>query len=219
VLSLALAVVAWAVVTRVQAETLERTFTVPVTYRNVPDEWLLDQPDPESVRVTLTGSAQGFRRLDPNALTAAIDTSQVHEGNQEIVIDPAALELPLDVSVQRVEPRTATIVAHQTAQIELPIKPQIAGRVPRGMTLEALRASPDQVTVTVRASERHRYHALKTEAVNLSELERTTTVTRRVLLPEGVNAEQGFSLTVEVTAVLTPVSTPRTAPSAALPQP
>jgi diadenylate cyclase len=57
VLSVALAVVAWVVITRVQAETLERTLTVPVTYRNVPDAWMLEEPDPPSVRVTLTGTA------------------------------------------------------------------------------------------------------------------------------------------------------------------
>ena len=165
--------------------------------------WLLEEPSPAEVRVTLDGSARAFKDADPEDLAVELDVGSVQPGGQELSIDRGALKLPPDVGVQRLEPRTTMVVAHRTVEIQLPIKAQISGRIAPGMILSEITTSPERASVVVRASDRARYVSLKTEPIDLSTLDRTTTVTRRAILPEGVHTPEGAPLMVDVTARIT----------------
>jgi diadenylate cyclase len=201
-LSVVLAVTAWAIVARSQAEVVERTVTLPVVYRNVPHHWLVEEPVPGEVRATLSGPAADVRALEPARLPVTLDMSEVEEGEQIVTVDPATVRVPAGVVLQRVHPRTVDVVARRLVETRLRVTAHTKGHLPRGMVLEALRVEPERVTVLVPAKGRPLTHSLETVPLDLSELRTTTTVERRVPLPADVDSLDGSPLTVKVTAVL-----------------
>ena len=203
VLSVALAVAGWAVLTRYEAETVSRSFAVPVAYRNAQSHWLLEDPEPDQVRVTLHGSIRAFQSIDPSTLTATLDVRSVREGAQPMTVDATVLNVPGDLSIQHIEPRTVRVEAYRAEEVALPVRARTSGRMPAGLRLKALEADPPRVSVLVSRAKRPHHPSLSTEPVDLSSLRATTTVSRRVLLPPGVHTPDSRPVEVNVTAVVT----------------
>ena len=85
--------------------TVQRTFAVPVEYRNLPEVVDLDETAPSEARVTLSGSERDFRFLDPGSLKISLDLAQVEAGFQEVVVAGSNINLPSNVTLYRIEPR------------------------------------------------------------------------------------------------------------------
>jgi len=106
VLALLLTVAAWFVLAY-NPSTLQRTFVVPIEYRNLPADMQLDQDAPNEARVTLSGSEGNFRFLEPATLTISIDLEKVQsKGEQRITISDEDICLPTNLELYRIEPRT-----------------------------------------------------------------------------------------------------------------
>lgn len=103
-LSFAIAVAAWFVLAY-DPHTVQRTFVVPVEYRNLPKELELDETAPSEARVTLSGSDRDFRFLDPGSLKISLDLAKVQVGFQEVVVAAPNINLPSNVTLYRIEPR------------------------------------------------------------------------------------------------------------------
>ncbi len=106
ILALAIAVVAWFVLAY-DPNTVQRTFAVPVEYRNLPqDVFLLDEEIRKNeVRVTLSGLERNFRFLDPAGLKITLDLTDISPGYQEIPITEGNIRLPYNLQLYRIDPR------------------------------------------------------------------------------------------------------------------
>lgn len=104
--ALLLTVVAWFVLAY-NPSTVQRTFVVPIEYRNLPADMQLDQYAPNEARVTLSGSEGNFRFLEPATLTISIDLEKVESyGERRITISEENIRLPANLELYRIEPRT-----------------------------------------------------------------------------------------------------------------
>jgi uncharacterized protein (TIGR00159 family) len=104
VLSVVIAIAAWFVLAY-DPHTVQRTFAVPIEYRNLPKEVELDEFALTEARVTLSGSERDFRFLDPGSLKISLDLTNADIGSQEIVFAEPNIRLPSNVSLYRIEPR------------------------------------------------------------------------------------------------------------------
>lgn len=201
-LSLALAVTAWLLLFGPQSETVARTFDVPVAYRDVPDAFIVDEPQPREVRITLSGPSRAFDMLDPGELGVSLNVADLRAGTQRIEVAEPEIEHPRELSVSRVEPRSVTVVAQPTRERELAVKPALLGSLPPRLRLVAVRTDPESVPAAVQQSELGKVTHLLTEPVDLSRIEETTTLTRALRLPRGVRlaktAPREVSVSVEV---------------------
>ncbi len=103
-LAVAIAIVAWFVLAY-DPHTVQRTFVVPIVYRNLPTDLVLDESAPDEVRVTLSGSERNFRFLEPSSLKVTIDLAGVQTGVQELSITDRNIRLPANLSPYRIEPK------------------------------------------------------------------------------------------------------------------
>jgi uncharacterized protein (TIGR00159 family) len=103
-LALALTTTAWFVLAY-NPTTIQRTFVVPVEYRNLTANRLLDDDAPTEARVTLSGSERNFRFLEPGTLKISIDLGEAGLGFQEIAITDRQIRLPLNLALYRIDPR------------------------------------------------------------------------------------------------------------------
>lgn len=205
--AVAIATLAWAVVIGRESEVVVRTYAVPIAVRDVPADWLLEEPEPIEARVTLSGRARDFAGLDVDHLTFNLAADRLRPGEHKVALRERDLGLPAGLSVHRIEPEQVSIVVHETQVVELPVKPVTRGRLRAGLRLGKLVPAPARVPVRVRRDERHRHVDVRTEPVELGALLATTTLPRMLVLPRGTRAAETTPREVMVTAEI--VGTPK----------
>ena len=103
-LAIALTVSAWFALAY-KPQIIQRTFGVPIEYRNMAPDHVLDDRGQTEARVTLSGSERNFRFLVPSTLRISIDLGEAPLGEQQVPITDRNMRLPLNLSLYRIEPR------------------------------------------------------------------------------------------------------------------
>ena len=76
IIALVLACILW-VAFGYQREIVRRDFIIPIEYKNVPQNWQIDEPQVTEAKVILQGPQQAFRLLDERSLKLSLDLSTV----------------------------------------------------------------------------------------------------------------------------------------------
>jgi uncharacterized protein (TIGR00159 family) len=79
-LSLVIACAAWLFLIH-QPGTVQKTFVVPIEYRNVPDKLFVETATPSETRITLSARQGALRLLAPSTLKVSIDLSSIKDGH------------------------------------------------------------------------------------------------------------------------------------------
>jgi hypothetical protein len=95
-----------------RVETIQRTFTVPIEYRNLPSDLTLDDPHPTEAQVTLSGAERVFD-FDPQTMMVSVDMKTTRPGWQEFVLTHDSIEKPVGLTVQEIEPRVIRLRVHR----------------------------------------------------------------------------------------------------------
>jgi len=188
-LSLGVSLAAWLVVHGYDSQTIARTYDVPVVLRDVPADLFVDPPRPDEVRVTLSGPQGEFRRVDPDALAAMVDASDLKPGISRRPIARQQVNPPPGVSVERVEPLETTLVVHATRVVELPVRVRTSGAPVAGYAVTRTSATPVRVRLATKDVGKVRF--IETAPVVLEGRTKTFAVTQPVDLPEGARAPDG----------------------------
>lgn len=181
-----------------RTETVQRTFTVPIEYRNLAANLTLEEPRPTEARVILSGQDRAFN-FAPNTLVISLDLSDVQEGSQEVVITEDNLHRPPHLTVQRIEPQVVRLRTHRMLDTTLPVQVPLQGSLPDRLQLLRVRPEPAMVRVRLQQSKHRDITALQTEPLNLAEIKRSTTVPLKLILPESVQLLEDEQTTVRAT--------------------
>lgn len=207
ILSIAVAVIMWATTFGGdQGETIRRTYTVPVTVSNPPEGMSLDETSPDEATITLSGPEREFRSLDEHSLELRVDIDHITAGVQRIRFDPDSLARPQALEVARIDPGELVVKAHQTVKVRAEVRPRTRGTLPRSLKLRALKVEPTHVGLVVAKAREASAKQVPTEPIDLDAITKTgsSTLTRRLLPPEGaelVDGERGsVTVTLEVEA-------------------
>jgi hypothetical protein len=187
----AVAVAAWVVVIGRESSHVARTVSVPIVYRDVPEEWLLDEPKPMEARVTLMGPERAFVALSPDRLTFTLPAARFKTGEQRVLLRDQDLSLPPGLTVRRVDPDAVTVIAHETVVVEVPVKATVRGKLRPGLRLARIEPIPRRIELRVRKDERWKYNDIRTEPVDLSGLDENTTLYRPLSPPAGARLASG----------------------------
>jgi diadenylate cyclase len=197
-LSLAIALGAWLAVFGYEGDTIARSYTVPVLYRDLPENWLLEEPRPPEVRVTIAASSGAFELLEPDELTIELGLGELRVGSQVVVLNDRALRLPAGFTVHRIDPRQVAIVAYRAERVRVPIRVTTRGQLRRGLRLVKLAAVPERVELLVRAGERERPSFVATEPIDLGAIEHSSSERRSLVPPQGARLLPGAPDEVEI---------------------
>ena len=111
-LAIALTIGAWFVLAY-NPQTIRRTYVVPIEYRSLPANREMYDQAPTEARVTLSGLDRNFRFLEPGSLKISIDLSETFVGSNAIGITDRQIRLPLNLSLERIDPRVVRIEMRQ----------------------------------------------------------------------------------------------------------
>lgn len=197
-LSLALACGLWLLLA-FQVETVQRVFrNVPVEYRHLPKNWSVVRIEPANVSVTITGTKRAFDAFTQDRLVLSLNLSNIEQGTQTIPITDKMLNLPAGLSVRQVDTQAVTLTAFEMQTVELPVRPQLEGRVPPGLTLGQVKVEPPRVRVIMRSIDRARHSEIPTERIWLWNIKEDTTLSVPLVLPPDATLPQGQRPTVNV---------------------
>lgn len=181
-----------------QVEVIQRAYTVPVEYRNVPAGWALDEPEPTEVSVTLSGTERAFNLVDQDKLIVSVDLGRFQEGVHEYPIGETSINVPPGMSIRQIDPRSVRPNAYRLAAITVPVKPVLNGELPDSLKLSGVAVEPSRVSLLVPHEGEDPIESVRTEPVDLTEVRGTTTVSKKLILPDGVRLPEEASDRVRV---------------------
>lgn len=168
-----------------QTGTVRRDFLVPIEYRNLKSDWIIEEPKPKDVTVTLLGRARAFDLLDTPSLKVVLDMSQIESGIQEIALPIDSVSRPSSLSVVDIEPDKIRIAAYQLIETNVPVEVQTQGRPPSGYKISRIEVAPDTIPLLVPSKGVNGRLKVLTETIDLRKITETTTLTPNLILPSG----------------------------------
>lgn len=176
----------------------QRTLTLPVTFSNVGPTWMLDDLDPQEVRVTLTGSERAFQLADPSELSVTFPRSELEKGANQLYINENDLNLPSGLRLQEARPPDVQVMVQRLREARLPVRVQLAGGPGTLPDSLRLRADPDSVDALV-PREGEIPPEIVTEAVVFDSLRAASApVPAELLPPESTRLTEGAPRNVQV---------------------
>jgi YbbR domain-containing protein len=102
--SFVLAVVLWVVV-GYSAQTLQRTFEVPVNYGPLPSTLAVANVEPAKVAVTLSGQRKTFAFLKLDDIKVVLQLWEARKGKHRFTITSRDLSYPSGLELENIQPR------------------------------------------------------------------------------------------------------------------
>ncbi len=102
--AITIATVLWGVLVW-NIEPVQRTYVVPVEFRNVPADLSVSGIEPSEVRVTIAGPANQFDLLEPNQLRFSLPVYERGNGLRSVWLPENALTTPSGLEVGAIEPQ------------------------------------------------------------------------------------------------------------------
>ena len=195
--ALLVACVAWFLVS-FEAETVQKTFVVPVEYRNLPDTMDIDDTAPTEARITLAGFERAFNLLAPSTLKVSLDLNNVEEGPQQIVIDESHVKLPSNLALFRSAPRIVEFGIHAWVRARVGIEPRTEGRLPRELRQAEIKVAPDTVQVLIWRSFKSSATKIYTEPIDLSRLSAASELKAKLVVPQQMRLDSDEPTEVKV---------------------
>lgn len=182
-----------------QRESIRRDFTVPIDYKNVSAEWLIEEPSAAAVKVTLLGPPQAFRLFNPEQLKISLDLGRLRRGTNEFPFTADMLNPPSGLTVVGIKPEKLRLNASQLVVKNARVELVTEGKPAAPYLIERIEVEPAWVKVLVPPSLRDDQIRILTEPVNLLPLVANTTLTRKLISPAGIIFPEGKAPNVTIT--------------------
>ncbi len=189
-----------------RVDTVNRTYTIPVEYRNVPQGFVLEDPQPQDIKVTLSGPERSFV-FDNSTLVASLDLGKIRLGNQSIPITERDINIPKGLSVNTVSPKEFSFRATKTELIDVPVKVKTRGKLSKSLQLDEIKATPGAVQLLIPQSKKGSFTEVPTEALDLDQISQSTILRLRVIPPYGMLPPDENQSSVKVTVNVSPKQT------------
>lgn len=149
VASLIIAVVFWSSLILSQREMVERVFPVTIDYTAPAEDLVLVGEKPNEVKLYLSGPKSEIDNLAGNPPSVKIDLSKMSKGSQTIIITSENLRLPKGITLLDTSPQQLKLTLATVVEKNLPITPQILGKLPGNLKIKKITVTPETVLVTI----------------------------------------------------------------------
>ena len=167
VLALVLSVLLW--VTVAGEHVVERSFRVPLEFRNVPDALEIVGNTPDTVDVRLRGSSALLSRMQPGEIVAVLDLGGARAGSRLFHIRPDEVRAPFGVEVSQIVPGTLPLELEKSARRRVPVVPATDGDPAPGFVIGRVSSEPSMVEIVGPESRVRQVAEATTEPVTIKD--------------------------------------------------
>ncbi len=196
-LALGLAVGAWFFFGS-QREEIQRVYTIPIEFRKVSPEWVIEEGRTNTIDVTLAGPPQAFNVFDPSRLKISLDLSHIEEGRQNITLTADMIKIPSNLTLLKFDPRRISINAYRLYPYEVKIDVPVQGQLPAGLIIKSINGQPRSVKVLASKAALQNLSAIKSQPLQIDKLTESTTLELDLVLPPGVRLSDGAAAKIKV---------------------
>jgi len=143
-LSLLMAVALWIAVAR--EPELATSLSVPVEFKNMPDDLDFNSTVPDRVRLEVRGQSGRLSRDNLADVAVVLDLSDAHTGERTYAIRDINLNLPSGVSFDRATPSQLTLRFEHVMSRDVPVKP-LFQHIPQGYRVQDQEIDPAKVRI------------------------------------------------------------------------
>lgn len=160
-----------------------QTVAAQVKFHDLPENLLLKNDLPSELEVQIKVPSAIFASAKKLEVAADIDLSRIHEGANSIPVEGKSFQLPLGVSVVKVDPAVLKIVAEKKAHRDLPVYLNRTGRLPKGLRLRSVVIEPSRVKVLGSEASLAQLGRVYTEPLDLSGVTGSQVIEVKLLPP------------------------------------
>lgn len=101
-----LAIIIWLSFSYPNLGIIQKNFTVPIEFINIPSNFIVSNLIPKEVNVTLAGKSQDFKLLDPNTIKISIDLKDItQKKNYIITLNSSYIKYPPVLNIVSFDPK------------------------------------------------------------------------------------------------------------------
>ena len=153
-----------------RTENVRRDFIVPIEYRNLVADRIINEPKSKDVAVTLSGTEQGFSLLKPEELKVSLDMANIKDGENQIVLTNDLVRNYANLSVVNISPAQINLNSYKLVPLTIPIELKTEGRPPSGVMLRDIKVEPPSVSAMVPSTLPRDKVRIVTEPVDLKSI-------------------------------------------------
>lgn len=187
----------WLVITAREGEIV--TVTAPVQFRNLPDSLLLSGSSVDRVEIQIKSYSGLISPPKEGEIVADVDLARVHEGSNQLYLGKEYFKLPSGLVITRIKPSSLRVMVERKVRKPVRVDPQLSGAPAGRLRLKKVRVIPREVMIEGPESVVARTASIRTEAINLSQLEESVTLEKRLDLPANLKPVSDDKVRVRVT--------------------
>ncbi|MDP2677021.1 MAG: diadenylate cyclase [bacterium] len=181
-----------------QAETVQRSFSLPIVYRNLPERLFIEESEPREVMVTFVSRGQlAFERIDERLIGIAVDSKNFSEGRNIIVLSEDMIIHPSNFAVVEVVPSQITVQVKKFNSFNVSVKADTRGGIDSGYRISSIAITPDQVGILI-PDGTLAPESIITQPIDIAGLKETKTFSSHLVLPANMRFRDSVSPTVTV---------------------
>jgi YbbR domain-containing protein len=200
--SVLMALALWLVLVPADKVMSEKTLTVPLEMRDIPDNMEIVERSVSTVDVTVRAPNRILDQITPSTVAARLDLERATIYQLEYPLNKSIISLPVGADVIEVRPNKVQMRLEETKEATLDVHPSVRGKVAAGFRIAKIEVDPKQVVVRGPESQVKSKDAVTTAPVDVTDLARTEEFEVDIILPRPelrlVSAQTAATVTVTV---------------------
>jgi diadenylate cyclase len=182
VLAAVVAMIIW-FFTAYQAGISQKTFDVPVVFSEIPQNSIIEDLNPKTVKVTLTGRGDTvFSDISEDNLSINLDIDTLQTGVNKKEISRKNINLPANISMVEFDPPSVLLTAKKYFTVKVPVSIKTTGTLEEGFEITDILATPDTVELQV-LQDTQPPAEIATEEIDISKYTDSVIIPIKIILP------------------------------------
>lgn len=181
--SLVLALALWLVLVPSDKILAEKTLTVPLELRDIPEDMEIVERSVSTVDVTVRAPSRILDQISPSTVSARLGLERASVYQLEYPLNKSIISLPDVADVIELRPNKVQIRLEWTREVTLDVHPSIRGKVAAGFRIAKIEVEPKEVIVSGPESRVKSKDAVTTAPVDVTDLNRTRDFEVDLILP------------------------------------
>jgi YbbR domain-containing protein len=153
----------------------EMSIQVPLEFKDVPAGLGIVNTSAKSVNVTIKGQERIMRSMKPGDIRVFVDLAKARKGEGSFHVNNDDIKLPYAMAVMNVDPSMVRVKMEEAISKTVAVRPVLMGVPERGFEIRAVEVVPKSMVIQGLRSEVRKVNEIKTEAMDISGIDVTTT--------------------------------------------
>ena len=162
----------------------EKTLTIPLETRNIPQNMELVEKPVSYLDVTLRAPDRLLNQTSPANVFARLNLERATTYQQEYPINNSMISLPAGAEVTKISPNTVRLKLERTEEMNLDVEPFLIGKLGEGLRIEKMEVIPSKVLVRGPESKLSERDKVRTSPIDITEMTQSNEAEADLILPK-----------------------------------